>query len=227
MQNVKDMHDSWDNVLVKVHWPQNKVLWLYLFERVFLRLPQPGLQKHFQSLLKDALTSWKAPLWCPCFPLLSLTFLHLKIKSTDGQIALFTPSCSGSGLLWNHSFCERDRLFYEVLPVFFSVWSLCDCEAYTACTECTHIGCFVYTCRCLHAVYHDGECSTASVASRGIVTLATIGQQTDKQSHRLNRGKRERSLSCQYWGDLHRLSSQWFTVWRKIYSILADNASQR
>lgn len=66
----------------------------------------------FSSLLEDALTSPTAPLWSACFPLLSLTTLHLKIKSTDGQLALFfTSSRSDSGLLWNHYFCEGNRFF--------------------------------------------------------------------------------------------------------------------
>lgn len=106
-----------------------------------------------------ALASPTVPLWSSCFSLLSLTFLHLKIESTDGQIALFLhhllltqiyfgimSTAKGAG-----SFCWwRSSQFFSLHMVFRA----CMPASYTSC-ECA----LMWVC----AVYHDGECSIASV----------------------------------------------------------------
>ncbi len=39
---------------------------------------------------------------------------------------------------------------------------------------CAHPDCCVYSCGCVHAVYHNGDCSPASVMLRGATTLAAV-----------------------------------------------------
>lgn len=36
------------------------------------------------------------------------------------------------------------------------------------------LDCCVYTCGCVHAVCHDGDCGSASVMLRGATTLAAV-----------------------------------------------------
>lgn len=149
-QNVKDTHNSWDNLLMKLYALTSMWVIVQMGCCCSMLCNRKGStpvatvteEEHFLSLLEDGLTSPTAPLWSACFPLLSLTFLHLKIKSTDGQIALFFFSFLHHLLLAQVYFGvissakRTGSSICELLPVCL-FWSLCDCEPHAACA-CAH-----------------------------------------------------------------------------------------
>lgn len=110
-----------------------------------------------------------SPVEC-IFPFALADIFHLKIKSTDGQIALLffflhhlvlpqvyfgsISSAKGTG----SSVCELLPVFlFGVCVTVSPCWLLC-----------------VSTRGCVHAVYHDGECSAAGVMLRGTATLVAV-----------------------------------------------------
>lgn len=113
----------------------------------------------YQSLLRDK--------HCPCFtncsPVEFMFFFALTdISPSEDRVhrwpnsIFFASSPSHSDLFWNHEPSDGGRFFLLVTPVFFlhMVFWACMPAGYTS-RECA----LMWVC----AVYHDGECSIASV----------------------------------------------------------------
>lgn len=89
-----------------------------------------------------ALASPTVPLWSSCFSLLSLTFLHLKIESTDGQISLFCIISFSLRFILESWAQRRGQVLFVGDASFFSsygVLSVHACRLHIA-RVCTHVG---------------------------------------------------------------------------------------
>lgn len=95
----------------------------------------------YQSLLRDkhCPCSPTVPLWSSCFSLLSLTFQHLKIESTDGQIALFCIISFSLRFILESWAQHRGQVLFVGDASFFPSYGALMPASYTS-RECALVG---------------------------------------------------------------------------------------
>lgn len=149
-----------------MHWLQDELLLLFCNGEGLFEAPAASVTEDTGTFSKSP---WGCSYFTNCSPVKCMfSFAFTDISPSEDQVHRWPHSSFYTIFFWLRFILEPFVLWrgHALLTVEFCqlvwLWAI----------HCMY--CFVYTCGCLHAVYHDRECSTASVTLRGTVTLAAV-----------------------------------------------------